>query len=753
MVVGQTGGYTVVEDHAVFLAHQAVAGLAHVQLGPGVGVDAVEELSRIRALNVDLAQGGGVEDAHRVTHGQALTGHGGVHVFTVFREVPGALPLADVFELGTVFQVPFLHGGVALGLEQLATVTAGDGAEGHRGVVRAEHGGAHLGDADTDGAGSDGQTVDVAQLALIGTEAQRGVALDVLDRLEALAGGQLDTGGGDVVLLVDELLRRTRSAFVVRHLEQCNGGFFDAFLGLRHATGNGVEAHFGSSLGTGFETIGQGVAQTEDAVYRTGAMTFLEAFTRNERQDVFAPDGTAAQVRSQVHDRTVAAGAGDQVALDHFARAGDLVLGQIDGADARTGDALAAARFDHGTAGEDAHATAARFFDPAASRIAAGIGHGDHLATGVEPIEHHAVGVIVVGRQHQLLARCDAIAAHIGGDGIGQHVAGYVVVGINQRTLMGASGQYNTTGTYTVQTLTRLAHGRHFAEVVGEALVNGEEVVVVVTVDRGTRQQGHFRHALQLGDGLGSPVGGRLVVEHLAGGEQAAAELFLFVGEDHPCTTATGSQGCGETGRAGTDHQHVAVLVQVVVDVRIVFLRRATETGSLTNVLLVGQPQVLRVHEGLVVEAGRHHATADLAKNAHHVGVDARPAVGAGSGQPLVQRLLGGAHVGDLRSFGGTDLQHGIGFFGASGDDAARTRVLEAAADHVDAIGQQGGGQGVTGITLVGLAVEAESQGLAAVDAATLGKTIDLAHAVTPWSTAFFAATLASVTLGRSPIL
>src|SRR5690606_13506115 len=110
--------------------------------------------------------------------------------------------LADVLELGAVLQVPGLHRGVALGLEQLATVATGNRAETHRGVVRAEHGGAHLRDADAHGTGGDGQTVDVAQLALVGAETQRGVALDVLDRLEALAGGQLDAGRGDVVLQV-----------------------------------------------------------------------------------------------------------------------------------------------------------------------------------------------------------------------------------------------------------------------------------------------------------------------------------------------------------------------------------------------------------------------------------------------------------------------------------------------------------------------------------------------------------------------
>ncbi len=43
---------------------------------------------------------------------------------------------------------------------------------------------------------------------------------------------------------------------------------------------------------------------------------------------------------------------------------------------------------------------------------APGVGHGHHLATGVEPVEHHAVGVTIVGRQHQFLAGRHAVAAH-----------------------------------------------------------------------------------------------------------------------------------------------------------------------------------------------------------------------------------------------------------------------------------------------------------------------------------------------------
>jgi hypothetical protein len=39
--------------------------------------------------------------------------------------------------------------------------------------------------------------------------------------------------------------------------------------------------------------------------------------------------------------------------------------------------------------------------------------------------------------------------------------------------------------------------------------------------------------AFQLGDDAGDPFHGRLAVEAFAGVEQAAAELFLLVGQDH----------------------------------------------------------------------------------------------------------------------------------------------------------------------------------------------------------------------------
>src|SRR3546814_570119 len=79
-------------------------------------------------------------------------------------------------------------------------------AEGDRRVGRAEGGDADLRQGPADLAGDDADGVQVAHLALVGRHAGGGVALHVLDGAIALAQGELQVGGGDVVLLVDEVL-------------------------------------------------------------------------------------------------------------------------------------------------------------------------------------------------------------------------------------------------------------------------------------------------------------------------------------------------------------------------------------------------------------------------------------------------------------------------------------------------------------------------------------------------------------------
>ncbi|MGK7816870.1 FAD-dependent oxidoreductase, partial [Acinetobacter baumannii] len=78
----------------------------------------------------------------------------------------------------------------------------------------------------------------------------------------------------------------------------------------------------------------------------------------------------------------------------------------------------------------DYNTALACFLDPLAARIGPGVGDGHHLQAGFLPVEGDAVGVVVVGGQHQFLARCHALAPFVGGNRAGEHVAGQVVVAV-----------------------------------------------------------------------------------------------------------------------------------------------------------------------------------------------------------------------------------------------------------------------------------------------------------------------------------
>ena len=96
-----------------------------------------------------------------------------------------------------------------------------------------------------------------AALALVGTEAQRGVALDVLHRLEAFAGRQFDGGGGDVVLQVDKLLGCPCRGFFVRHLEQGQGRLLKARQGLGQRTFHRGKPGFAGGTYAPLKAVGQ----------------------------------------------------------------------------------------------------------------------------------------------------------------------------------------------------------------------------------------------------------------------------------------------------------------------------------------------------------------------------------------------------------------------------------------------------------------------------------------------------------------
>lgn len=80
------------------------------------------------------------------------------------------------------------------------------------------------------------------------------------------------------------------------------------------------------------------------------------------------------------------------------------------------------------------------------------------------------------------------------------------------------------------------------------------------------RQDAHLGIAAELGDCARQPLAGGGAIERLASAQQVAACLGLLVREDHAGARAARGECGGEAGRAGADHQHVAVGVHPVIE-------------------------------------------------------------------------------------------------------------------------------------------------------------------------------------------
>ena len=220
MVVADAGGDAVVDDHAVLIKHQAVAAAARGELAPSVGVNAVEQFARVGALNVDLAEGGGVHDRQALTRRQAFAGDGSVHAFVgALLVVARAEPLPDQLPDDALALVPGVDGRVAFAIKVLTGLRARERAEGYACVRRSVGGYADLGDAGVEDFGGDGAADDVTNLALVRAEAHGGVALDVLDVAVVFGDGLLDVRQGDVVLHVDKGVLSSRDKVKIALLQ------------------------------------------------------------------------------------------------------------------------------------------------------------------------------------------------------------------------------------------------------------------------------------------------------------------------------------------------------------------------------------------------------------------------------------------------------------------------------------------------------------------------------------------------------
>ena len=152
---------------------------------------------------------------------------------------------------------------------------------------------------------------------------------------------------------------------------------------------------------------------------------------------------------------------------------------------------------------------------------------------------------------------------------------------------------------------------------VGDPLDGGQVVVIVVTDHGRARQQPDIVPVLQFFSDGRRPVRARRIVDALAAAQQAAAKGRLLVGQDDPRAGGRCRPRGGEAGRTAADDQHVAMGVHLVVAVGVGLLGRAAHAGGMPDHDLIGLPEALRPHEGLVVEAGRKQPAKRVVHSPH----------------------------------------------------------------------------------------------------------------------------------------
>ena len=673
MVVGEAQNDTVVHHHAVGLAHDAVAGTARLERAHHARVETIEELAGILALDVDLAECRGVHHADAIANGRALAQHRGVHVLVALREEPRALPLADVLEDRAVCDVPRVDRGRANRVEAHAKRAPGERAERHRLGERTRVGDADLGEVESKVARSQASGVDLRGAPLLGSGAHERVALHVLNVMNARAQCAFHASERNVAVLVDERV----DWLGARDVDEVSGRPLVGVMALRsdRPIGGGAVARGLSGHETNHMAVAPTPGGAEDASGGARHANTRQRAIRDEADELAIPARPTRDVQVQIEERVPPTGDGEAVAGDRLGHAtverrhahrGEYPVGISVGAD-------------HGGVIADLDAEFAGALDQRALRVLAYVNDHLHRHTGTREVDRRAVGVVTGGEDHELLgheAEAMQEATHAGRE----HDARAIVVGENQWAL-GSAGRNDE---FVRADLPHATQCTPFALRLGQVLrdaLHQRDGTLVAVVERG--RAGENRHVgvgAQARLNVGHPAHRRLVVDQLLAAEQRTTQVRLAVDEDHAGARVGSSQRGTEAGRSGTDDEYVAVREALL------------EAGSLA---LRGQEPLVQASRGL--EAGE-----DLELVHAH------------------QRL---GHCAR------TDLRKRVRVGHVVGDHAAGAAHQDAGADHIDAVGQQCGGECVARVRGQRAAVVREVEGVVVVDAATIIEALHRASA------------------------
>ena len=349
---------------------------------------------------------------------------------------------------------------------------------------------------------------------------------------------------------------------------------------------------------------------------------------------------------------------------------------------------------------------------------------GNLNAAGGE-ITGRRVGRIVPGEQDHTPARRHTVAVHVRTHGTRQHHPRTVVAREQQRPLVRTGGQHHPPGPDMPEALPDPPRSGRGA--VAAPLQQSHEILVVVT--EGGRAAQYRR--IQSGQ---YPVDPSLRIpasDGLGHVEKGAARRRALVRKDDARTRLGGGLRRGQAGRAGPDHQYVAMGMAMVVDVGIGPPGGAAKSRHAPDRRFVqASPEGLRPHECLVVEA-RNQKTGQKARRRAGIEAQMGPAVDAACREAVMQFHLRRTEIG-LGRISPPQLDDGVGFVGARPDHAPRAVVLEAAGEKSHAVGQQGRRERVPRVSRAAASVKGEGKGACAVDPAALAQSERPVHLPLP---------------------
>src|SRR5690606_535279 len=182
-----------------------------------------------------------------------------------------------------------------------------------------------------------------------------------------------------------------------------------------------------------------------------------------------------------------------------------------------------------------------------------------------------------------------AVAVQIAAHRAGEHDARAVVVLEDDRTFVGAGGQDYLLGTDVPDAFAGDAGAGWAIQVHGAAL-RGDQVVRIVGAEHGgALQVGGLLGFSQLAGDLLDPRAAVHAIDLLAGGiQQGASGFCALIEQHHPGSGTRGFAGRGQACRAGADHEHIGVHVDVVVVGRILGRIQYAQAGKQGGVQVFG---------------------------------------------------------------------------------------------------------------------------------------------------------------------